>query len=426
MEILLLILLVGVIQISIVESIRSGFHSLFSNKLRSILTILGIIIGVASVILLTSIGEGIKRNVGSQVESLGANLLYVFPGKISMKPAAEGESKLGIESQGFGGGAKSTLTYQDVQDLKGLEYIHAVTGIYNGVDTLDDLKIMVSTTGVDEDFPLIGKLDLEYGRFFNKEECERKERIAVIGNQANRELFNSVNSVGKSFFISGNEYRVVGVIKYKKPENMGPAAEDTNVRIYLPVTEMLDRAKDKNLSRILIKSTAANAVGPAEAVIQKTMEANHTSGEYSIIKQQDMLDTFNNIMGMLNTALGGIAGISLVVGGIGIMNIMLVSVTERTREIGIRKAVGAKRSDILLQFLIEAVTLSIIGGLLGLFTGIAGSSLIPAVIPTIPTLVSLTAVIVSLLFTFFTGIFFGVYPALKASRLDPIEALRTE
>lgn len=411
---------------NIMESIQSGFRSIFSNKLRSILTTLGIIIGVTSVILLTSIGEGIKNKVASQVESLGANLLYVFPGKINMKPAAEGESKLGIKSHGFGGGAKSTLTYRDVLDLKGKENINAVTGIYNGADQLTDLKIMVSTTGVDEDFPNIGKLDFEYGRFFSKEECVNKERVAVIGSEANKELFGSINSVGKFFKINGLTYKVAGVVKYKKPENMGPSAEDTNVKIYLPITEILDRAEDKNLSRILVKSSSADAAGSAEAVIQAALDKNHTAGEYSIIKQQDMLDTFNSIMGMLNTALGGIAGISLIVGGIGIMNIMLVSVTERTREIGIRKAVGAKRSDILLQFLAEAVTLSIIGGLLGLTVGIIGTSLIPAIIPAIPALVSLGAVIVSLVFTFVIGLFFGVYPALRASKLDPIEALRTE
>lgn len=406
------------------ESFRSSVKSLLHNKLRSFLTMLGIIIGIFSVIMLTSIGEGIKSQVTSQVESLGANLLYIYPGKVEIGPQKE-ESKLGVRQGGSGQGT-NTLTYDDVLNLKGKEGIGAVSCIYSGIDWLDELKIYTSTTGVDEEHDKIHQFNLKYGRFFNKSERVKKERVAVIGDQANKELFHGRNSVGKVFKLNGNDYHVVGVLKYEKPENMGFQGEDLNVKIYLPVTEIIDRVKEKNVSQITVKAVSAGSVGTAEKTIKEIMLKHHRDIDFTVLKQQDMLNTINSILSIITAGLGGIAAISLLVGGIGIMNIMLVSVTERTREIGVRKAIGANRRDILVQFLIEAVFISIVGGLLGLATGVGGARLIPSVIPTIHTSISLTAVIIALLFAFLVGIFFGVYPASKAAKLDPIEALRSE
>jgi len=406
------------------ESFRSSLKSLFHNKLRSFLTMLGIIIGIFSVIMLTSIGEGIKDQVTSQVESLGANLIYVFPGKVEIGPK-KGQSKLGVQQGGFAQ-SKNTLTYNDVLNLKGKKGIAAVSCIYSGIDRLDDLKIYTSTTGVDEDHNKIHKFELRYGRFITKDERVRKERVAVIGDEANKELFNGQNSIGKTFKMNGKDYKVAGVLQYKKPENMGPQGEDINIKIYLPVTEMIDREKQKNISQITVKAISAAAVGPAEKTVRDTMLKHHRDIDFTVLKQQDMLNAINNILGILTAGLGGIAAISLLVGGIGIMNIMLVSVTERTREIGVRKAIGANRRDILIQFLIEAIFMSIIGGLLGLALGIGGARLLPSAFPTIHTAISLTAVIIALLFALLVGVFFGVYPATKAAKLDPIEALRSE
>ncbi|MDA8234681.1 MAG: ABC transporter permease [Clostridia bacterium] len=406
------------------ENFRSSVKSLFHNKLRSFLTMLGIIIGIFSVIMLTSIGEGIKRQVTSQVESLGANLLYVFPGKVDIGHR-NGKSKLGVRSDGMGPG-QNTLTYDDVLALKGRKNIAAVTGFYNAVDRLDELKIFVSTTGVDEDSFHISNLELRYGSFFTKKERLDKARVAVIGDQANKELFKGRNSLGKTFKLNGKDYKVVGVLKYKKPENMGPSGEDLNVKIYLPITEVIARQKEKNISQITVKATSAEDIKPLEKTIRQTLLKNHREVDFTVLKQQDMLNAINNILSILTAGLGGIAAISLLVGGIGIMNIMLVSVTERTREIGVRKAIGATRRDILVQFLIESVFLSIIGGLLGLAAGISGAKLLPSAFPIIHTAISIPAVIIALLFALLVGIFFGVYPATKAARLDPIEALRSE
>jgi putative ABC transport system permease protein len=386
---------------------------------------LGIIIGVASVIMLTSIGEGVKREITSQVESLGTNLIFVLPGKINMASKNGRESKLGVRTGDFGMG-KSTLTYEDVTSIKGKPDILGATGIYNGIDRLDSLNIMVSVTGVDEDFPNLRKLDIAYGRFIIKEECVKRERVAVIGHQANKEIFNGQNSIGRSFKLNGKDYKVIGILAYKKPENMGPQSEDLNVVIYLPITELVSRVKNKNLSQIIANAASSQAIPSVEKTIKDIMIKRHKEEEFSVIKQQEMVNTINRILNTLNAAIGGIAAISLIVGGIGIMNIMLVSVVERTHEIGIRKAIGARRADILSQFLVEAVVMSLTGAVIGLAIGTGLSRWLHAIFPIIPTVISIPALIISISFAIVIGVFFGVYPATKAAGLDPIEALRNE
>ncbi|MFA7635890.1 MAG: ABC transporter permease [Bacillota bacterium] len=409
------------------ESFRSSFRALSHSKMRTFLTMLGVIIGVFSVVMLTSIGEGVKQQVAFEVESLGANLLYVFPGRMEMPTMSQTGSKLGVRT-GFGSlvSAKSSLTYEDVLALKECEHIECATGIVAGVDRLDKLNILVSTTGVDEDFFRIRAPELRYGRYMTLEERDAKSRVAVIGSQANEEIFEGCNSIGETFDLNGVPYEVVGVLQHKKVEGMGPGAEDLNVKIYLPVSEVLDRSEDQSVGQIVVRAVSPKAVDSAKDAISQMLRERHGTVDFTVVTQDDILASINRILSVLSAAMAGIAAISLVVGGIGIMNIMLVSVTERTREIGVRKAIGAKRRDILIQFLIEAVVISLLGGIIGLLMGIGGSAALTRIAPDIPTAISITAVVVSLLFASGVGCFFGVYPAAKAAGLDPIEAVRGE
>jgi len=404
--------------------LRSSGRNLLRNKLRSFLTTLGVAIGVSSVILLTSIGEGVKSQITSQVESLGANLIYIMPGLFEMNHA-RGESKLGIRSGQFSV-ANSTLTYGDVLALKEKKSIYAVTGLYNSISRLDDLGILVSTTSVDEDLPRAVKLELAQGRFFSRAERQAQARVAVIGHQANKELFGGGRSLGKAFSLDGHTYTVRGVLRYRKVQNSGPMVDDQNIKFYLPIFATKSPGEKISIVQIIIKAASSQDVVPVEQSARAVLQRRHRGVDFTILKQQDMLETINRIIGMLTKALGGIAAISLLVGGIGIMNIMLVSVTERTQEIGVRKAIGATRHDLLLQFLIESTALSVLGGLTGLTVGIGFSRLLPRIVPDIPTAISLPAVILAILSALIVGVFFGVYPAAKAARLDPIESLRSE
>lgn len=407
------------------ESFRSSVKSLLYNKLRSLLTMLGVIIGIFSVITLTSISEGIKQEVISQVESLGANTIYVLPGKVNIGPPQNGQSTLGVNNEQLGA-RQNSISYDDVEAIRKLDKIVAVTGRYNSVERLDDLNIFTSVSGVDENYSQINKLEFQYGRFINRQEREQRARVAVLGHQANMELFAGKNPLGKTIKINGLDYQVVGVLKYQQPENIGPGRENLNTKIFLPITEILGRKKNKSINQIMVNVASSADVEPAANSINQTLRQKHPENSFTIIKQKDILTAINNILGALTAGLGGIAAISLLVGGIGIMNIMLVSVAERTREIGVRKALGARKRDILIQFLIEAVILSTTGGILGVLAGIAGANLLPRIISQINTAISPPAVVISLLFALLVGIFFGVYPAAKAAKLSPHDALRSE
>ncbi|MGE5455431.1 MAG: ABC transporter permease, partial [Methylocystaceae bacterium] len=291
---------------------------------------------------------------------------------------------------------------------------------------LNEMNITTTVTGTDEDQPLTSNLKIKSGRFFAREDREKAKRVAILGNRAANQLFKKENPVGKKLTINRKSYQVIGVLEYRKQQKIGPPGENANLKIYLPITVVLKMNGNERIEQMTARAPNATKVDVAARAIKAMLLTRHQPGEFTVLKQDDILQIIANIMGVLTAGLAGIAAISLLVGGIGIMNIMLVSVSERTREIGLRKAIGARRRDIWLQFLIESSLVSLIGGLIGLGLGVAAARGLPELVPAIKTAVSWSTSLLALMFSLLVGIFFGVYPAAKAARLDPISALRNE
>jgi len=260
------------------------------------------------------------------------------------------------------------------------------------------------------------------GDFFSRADIRGYRQVAVVGDYLKRELFIGVNPIGKTIKINDEEYTVIGVAK-KKGRTL--TIENDN-RIYIPITMAEQLLDTKEVSMMFVQSTSPDTVKNAMEETRRIIMERHGKKDFAISEQKDILNTLDGIMDTLSGMLGGIAGVSLLVGGIGIMNIMLVTVTERTREIGLRKAVGARRRDILFQFIMESVFISAFGGLIGIAVGLTGSRLLQNALPQLPTTVTPWSITVSFLFSLLVGLFFGIYPARKAARLDPIEALRYE
>lgn len=413
---------------SVWESLRSSLRSLGHNKMRTALTMLGVIIGVFSVVMLSAIGEGVKKEITHQVQSLGANLIYIFPGRINTDirmDGSRGSEVLGLDTNSAVQG-RSILTYDDLLSLKQLPQVMAVSPHATSAAILNELNLTVSITGTDEDLPIVSTIKVKEGRFITRQEREKSARVAVLGNQAAQQIFPKTKALGNTFYINHKKYQVVGVLEYREQQNFGPASDNTNLKIYLPITTVMKINQNHRIEQLVARAPSAAQVNTTARAIRKDLLTRHQSSEFTILKQEDILETINNILGVLTAGLAGIAAISLVVGGIGIMNIMLVSVSERTREIGLRKAIGARRRDIWLQFLIESSLVSVIGGLVGLGLGVAAAWGLPEIFPTIKTAVSWFTSFLALGFSLLVGVFFGVYPAAKAARLNPISALHNE
>lgn len=398
------------------EIFRLSFTALRANKVRSILTMLGIIIGVMSVILLISLGSGLKNYITQQFEQLGANTIYIMPGRS------------GIEEGGFGQGmpnfAGSKLTMEHYQELKRLGgvIVDAAPSIELPASIKYGNKSRYSNVdGATENLLKINNINIGEGRGIMRADVNRSRKVAVIGPIVKEKLFDNNDPMGKKILVGDRRYEVIGVTESIGSGLFGGGDPDNNV--YIPITSAMDQFGLDNVQVISVKVKDKNDIDEGKALIKKFMLRKLDEDDFSVVDMSSMLEAINSILGVLTITLGGIAGISLLVGGIGIMNIMLVSVTERTKEIGLRKAVGAKSSDILLQFLTEAVVLCLLGGALGITLGYLGSLIatkfIPAVVP-------LWAVLLAFGFSATVGIVFGVAPAYKASKLDPIEALRYE
>ncbi len=408
------------------ESFRIAMRALAANKLRSVLTMLGIIIGVGAVIALMSIGRGVEKYVTDQFNSLGSNLLFIAPGQLTAGPS------LGSQPESF--------TLSDVEylaDAALLPQVAAVSAEYS--DRADGerngKRMSVSVSAVTPSFPTVRNWQPVVGSFFTASDFDERARVVAIGSDVRKELFGPDEyPIDQTIRINNLAFRVIGVMEEK---GGGPGGSQDDA-IFMPLTTAQDRLfKQKTVSgdyqvSVIYVSVVDNAdmrvvQQDLAALLRERRNISYLDDDdFAIVSQSDILSVFGDILGALTIFLGAIAGISLLVGGIGIMNIMLVSVTERTREIGLRKAVGAKRGDVLIQFLVEAVTLAVLGGLIGITLGVVGAQSISIAFDTFDAVVGPDAIMLSLFFSMAVGLFFGIYPAYRASRLNPIDALRYE
>jgi putative ABC transport system permease protein len=398
------------------ETFKVALEAILSNKVRSGLTMLGVIIGVLAVILLVSIGEGAQVYITKELTGMGTNLLIITPGKTSTSGGFHPPSA----------GTVRKLTYDDSQALKRRAWLltEAVPLVFGtGRIKYQNMGRDTMIIGTAPEFQSIRHLFVDSGSFVTQGDVDSKAKIVVLGTKVKEELFGQENALGRAVTLSDARYRVVGVMQ-KRGTSLGMDLDDI---VFIPVTSGQELFDTDGLFEIIASTPRAEDVDRAISQIKEVLIRRHAHKEdFTIQTQGAMLSTMNTILNVLTAVLGGIAGISLLVGGIGIMNIMLVSVRERTREIGIRKAIGARNSDIMAQFMIEAVTLSGVGGIIGIILGVGIALLIPMFVTVLPTSVSLWSIVMAFTFSMAVGVFFGVYPARKASLQDPISALRYE
>jgi putative ABC transport system permease protein len=397
--------------VNFIESFRIALKALNANKVRSALTMLGVIIGVAAVILLVAIGTGVQDEISGTIEGLGSNLIFVFPGNFEE----------GGGSGPGGGSATKQFTIDDADDLQAkLGAENLVVPVVSGPASLRvGNRTMRSTISAGNEYAAeVFASDYVSGRDYRRSEVVAGSRVVILGATVKDELFPSVDPVGLTMDINGQPFTVIGHVEAQG----GSLTGDTDNQIYMPVSTAQRLLGTTDIQLIVVKVDETENIDSVKLRINQAVRPGF-GDEFSTFTQDETLGLLSDILGTLTFMLAGIAGISLLVGGIGIMNIMLVSVSERTREIGIRKAVGAKTYDILSQFVIEAVVLSVAGGAVGIALGWLGSLGLQAVVP---TEVTPWAVALAFLFSAGVGIFFGVYPAYRASALDPIEALRYE
>ncbi|HBW35815.1 ABC transporter permease [Desulfosporosinus sp. BICA1-9] len=401
------------------ESIRVSLRALRANKLRSALTMLGIIIGVAAVIAMVGIGNGATASITSQIQGMGSNLLTISAGQSN--------------SGGVNGGAGSSvsLSMTDVDKIAEGSAVKAVAPLSstNAQVVLGSGNTSTSIIGTTEGYEIIKNVTMARGRYITEADVNSSARVAVLGPTVVENLMGDANAniIGKNIKINNVPFQVIGVTTATGSTGF----QSSDDMITAPITTVQARLIGrKTLRNILVSASSEDLMQTAQDEITVTLRKTHKiqegkDNDFRVQNQADMLATMQSVTQTLTMLLGGIAGISLLVGGIGIMNIMLVSVTERTREIGIRKAIGAKSGDILMQFLIEAVVLSILGGGIGIALGYGGSSLAGKALA-MDTSISVSSVLMAFGFSAAIGIIFGVFPARKAAAMDPIDALRYE
>lgn len=399
--------------------IIAAFRALRRNKMRSFLTMLGIIIGVAAVITMLAIGQGAEYSVKQQIASLGTNVLIIFPGS---------QQQGGIR---VGAGSMTTLTEDDAQaistDCPAVAFVSPGT-FAGGQVIAGNLNWATSIQGVGVDYSQIRDWDVQYGNFFTDQDVKGATKVCILGKTVADNLFPDSDPVGQNIRIRNVPFKVIGVLTKKGQNAMGQDQDDVILAPYSTVQKRLSHYP--YIRQILVSAVSPKEIETAQRQISELLRMRHKitayeGDDFTIRNQSDLANAATATSQILTILLASIASVSLLVGGIGIMNIMLVSVTERTREIGIRMSVGARGKDILTQFLIEALVLSLLGGITGIILGIVGSRLISNFAGW-PTFITAFSIILSFGFSILVGLFFGFYPARKAAMLNPIDALRYE
>lgn len=408
------------------ENFKIAIRALRANKMRSVLTMLGIVIGVATVVALLSIGKGATASITSQIQSSGSNLLTVSPGRMQQGPQTN-------SSQG-----QSYLYYEDYQLLERTltKSIDALAPSYQTsyLVSYGNESFNVNVTGITDDYQKTNSYEVADGRFISEGDNKSQALVAVLGSETAQDLFGGLNPVGKTISIKGVKFEVIGVLEEKGSSGFGSADDVVFIPLETGYNKLFGSTATYNDKKIVnsisVSVTTADDMDTVKAQIEFLLRRSHNLAstdelDFNVLSQTDLLSTLTSVTQILTTFLGAIAGISLLVGGIGIMNIMLVSVTERTKEIGLRKAVGATKNQILTQFLIETVTLSVLGGLIGVLLGVGIASLFSAT-GLISSVITADSIILAFTFALAIGVFFGLYPAFRAANLHPMVALRYE
>ena len=400
------------------ESFLMAWASLIANKMRSILTMLGIIIGVAAVIALVSIGNGVKQDIQNSISSLGSNLLMVMPGAPrtpGVRPSA---------------GSMKSLKVSDYEAISKLDGVRADSPMTNGsyVVIYQNKNWTTSVSGVSYNYLDVNNWSMKSGRFLSEKNVQNRERVAVVGKTVVKNLFGDEDPVGAEIRVKNIPFRIIGVLNSKGSGAMGNDQDDM---VIIPYTTAMERVEGVDYLRMIyVVGKDENGIDRLQSDIENLLRVRHgikdtNLDDFNIQNMNSIMETMEETTGTLTLFLGAVAAISLVVGGIGIMNIMLVSVTERTREIGVRKALGATYSVIVTQFLIEAVVISLMGGIIGIALGIGASKLI-GMASGMSTVISIPTIVMSFAFSMAIGLIFGIYPARKAAKLNPIDALHYE
>jgi putative ABC transport system permease protein len=406
------------------ESIKIAFQSLASNKLRAFLTMLGIIIGVGAVVAMMSIGTGAQESIIKSVQDIGSNLIIVTPGNTQ-------EQQQGFERMLGDDRDKKALKVEDVKiiEKEATMIKGAAPAVLNSsVITYLNKNTRASVYASSEKAEFIYNFEIEQGQFYTASDVQNSANVVVIGHTVINKIFGKIDPIGKIIKIDGKNFTVIGIIKSKGADQFG---NDQDNSVSIPITTAQHKLYGIDyINMIIAQSTSENNMDQASDEIEKILRRAHNlkpdeKNDFTVQNQTQLLDIVGTITSIFTITISSIAGISLLVGGIGIMNIMLVSVTERTREIGIRKAVGAKNKDILIQFLIESVVLSITGGIMGILFAVAVSIILNKFTILKPT-ISVFPILLAITFSTLVGLFFGIYPAMRAARLNPIEALRYE